>query len=98
LTKCDIGSDVQRTAQFNFWQNKTARFCRAVFRFRNRFSYSPLPKRGEAEVGRRRLFTLGAARSGDRRELISAELSASLDQARFASGFALADRPAQCSH
>jgi hypothetical protein len=44
----------------------------------------------------RRAVRPGAARSGDRCDLISAQLIASLDEACFVSGFALVDKPRHC--
>jgi hypothetical protein len=44
----------------------------------------------------RRAARPGAARSGDRCDLISAQLIASLDEACFVSGFALVDKPRHC--
>jgi hypothetical protein len=49
-----------------------------------------------AKSTQRRAVRPGAARSGDRSHSISAQPIASLDEARFVSGYALADRPAQC--
>jgi hypothetical protein len=56
--------DLSARAAFHILTNKkTARFCRAVFRFTNRICYSPLPKRRDHHPARRGWVSLVVSES-----------------------------------